>query len=347
MKQRLSIYLTIILIVTALTPSHAGANNATFSDIDGHWAEEDIEALAEAGIVNGYVDGTFRPNNEITRSEFVKLVVDAFDLKSNDAGARDTYFYADTYTMKNSLHETYHWALPEISIATIRGLIHGTGPNTFSPNVPLTREQLAVIFDNLIYEATPFLLQRLSEAGFPTGYEAHKYKDFDDISEWSVHKVDRLTVIRFIQGYNGYFNPKQPATRGEVAHLINKLLGVADDQGVTTVFSGYYYETLPDEVPYEMREWVDGLDYDNFEEDINDSFVAHSENRTYAAVSRLGSPCDGIQLKSLRDSYGTLTAFFEYTTNHVVPYVCPESIELHVKVVKLPLVDEVEVKINK
>ncbi|MCM3489807.1 S-layer homology domain-containing protein [Alkalihalophilus marmarensis] len=344
MKQRLSIYLAIILLVTALAPINAGANNASFSDINGHWAEEDIVALAEAGIVNGYVDGTFRPNNEITRSEFVKLVVDAFDLKSNDAGARDTYFYADTYTMNNGLHETYHWALPEISIATIRGLIHGTGPNTFSPNAPLTREQLAVIFDNLIYEATPFSLQRLSEAGFPTGYEAHKYKDFADIAEWSVHKVDRLTVIRFVQGYNGYFNPKQPATRGEVAHLINKLLGATDDQGVTNVFSGYYYETLPEEVPMEMREWVERLDYESLEN--NESFIVHSKNSIYVAVSRSGSPCDKVDLKSINTYGDKKTLTYEYTYQ-TVPYVCPASIELSVNIVKLPLVDEVEVMINK
>lgn len=346
MKQRLSIYLAIILLVTALAPVNVGANNASFSDIDGHWAKEDIEALAEAGIVNGYVDGTFRPNNEITRSEFVKLVVDAFDLKSNDAVARDIYFYADTYTMKNGLHETYHWALPEISIATIRGLIHGTGPNTFSPNAPLTREQLAVIIFNLIYEDTPFLLQRLSEAGFPTGYEAHKYKDFADIAEWSVHKVDRLTVIRFVQGYNGYFNPKQPATRGEVAHLINKLLGATDDQGVTSVFSGYYYETLPEEVPLEMREWVEGLDYGNVHPDTEDTLVVNTKDNVYIGVRRITSPCDSVDLKSI-NTYGdkkTLTYEYTYLT---VPYVCHASIELYVNIVKLPLVDEVEVMINK
>jgi hypothetical protein len=51
-----------------------GDNENTFSDIAGHWAENDIAFAAKIGWVNGYPDGTFKPNEPITRAEFITLV---------------------------------------------------------------------------------------------------------------------------------------------------------------------------------------------------------------------------------------------------------------------------------
>lgn len=51
------------------TISYAG-----FDDIKGHWCEEEINSFCENGFVDGYLDGTFRPNNEISRSEFCKII---------------------------------------------------------------------------------------------------------------------------------------------------------------------------------------------------------------------------------------------------------------------------------
>ncbi|GAB4196232.1 MAG: hypothetical protein Fur006_43480 [Coleofasciculaceae cyanobacterium] len=47
---------------------------ATFSDVSNHWARPFIESLAEAKIVNGFPDGTFKPNQPVTRAEFATLV---------------------------------------------------------------------------------------------------------------------------------------------------------------------------------------------------------------------------------------------------------------------------------
>jgi hypothetical protein len=52
----------------------SGTNNVSFSDVGGHWAEADINYAALIGWVNGYTDGTFRPNQYISRAEFMTLV---------------------------------------------------------------------------------------------------------------------------------------------------------------------------------------------------------------------------------------------------------------------------------
>ena len=55
-----------------------------FKDIEKHWAKDEIQAIIAMGIVNGYPDGTFRPNNKISRAEFSKMIVTALQLKSTD-----------------------------------------------------------------------------------------------------------------------------------------------------------------------------------------------------------------------------------------------------------------------
>ncbi|MFO3797810.1 MAG: S-layer homology domain-containing protein, partial [Anaerolineales bacterium] len=54
--------------------------NPTFSDTAGHWAEDWIEALRAAGITSGYPDGTYRPDNPVTRAEMAVFLVKAFNL---------------------------------------------------------------------------------------------------------------------------------------------------------------------------------------------------------------------------------------------------------------------------
>ena len=72
---------TAALLVVGMTTSTLApiaisvpAQAATFSDINSHWARPFIESLAEAKIVNGFPDGTFKPNQPVTRAEFATLV---------------------------------------------------------------------------------------------------------------------------------------------------------------------------------------------------------------------------------------------------------------------------------
>ena len=195
-KKWFLLFLTFILAVAYSLPLKASAKGENLTDIEGHWAEEDMRGLVEKGVISGYPDGTFRPDKEITRAEFVSLLVKAFDLKSNDKNAEDQVFYKDTVTVNSKGFYTWmHWALPEIHIATIRGIIHGTGEDTFSPNEPLTREQLAVIMDNFIYEDTPFILQELSQLALPAIYVVEQFHDASSVSRWAAVKVNRMVVL--------------------------------------------------------------------------------------------------------------------------------------------------------
>ena len=74
-KKLISILLCILLVSALTVPAFA----ADFTDTEGHWAEHQIDLVAEAGIVGGYADGSFRPNNNITREQFAKVVANFMD----------------------------------------------------------------------------------------------------------------------------------------------------------------------------------------------------------------------------------------------------------------------------
>src|SRR5690606_41315200 len=78
--------LSLIVLVIALAalslaawPTSSGASPA-LSDIGASWAREHIETLAALGVVQGYPDGTFRPDQPVTRAEFAKMAAAAFSL---------------------------------------------------------------------------------------------------------------------------------------------------------------------------------------------------------------------------------------------------------------------------
>ncbi|OIB04252.1 hypothetical protein AK95_11605 [Paenibacillus sp. LC231] len=100
-----------------------------FTDIKGHWAQKNIENLAEKGIVNGYTDGSFRPDRMMSRAEFAAILVQALGLTSK--GNKE---FADT---------TDHWARLAISTAYAYGIIHGYDSVSFGPDDFITREEMA------------------------------------------------------------------------------------------------------------------------------------------------------------------------------------------------------------
>lgn len=90
----------------------------SLTDIQGHWAEANIQQLVQSGAVSGYPDRTFKPNKTITRAEFVVMVVKAFGLQQKDNQGE---VFTDT---KN------HWAKAAIETAYANGIINGYNATT-------------------------------------------------------------------------------------------------------------------------------------------------------------------------------------------------------------------------
>lgn len=109
-----------------------GQNYVQFSDISSSWAQSEILKLAQAGIVSGYPDGTFRPMEPVTRAEFARMVVSSFASPSESPPS-----------FKDIPQD--FWASRFISGAQLMGWITGFPDGTFRPQEPVTRAQALVV----------------------------------------------------------------------------------------------------------------------------------------------------------------------------------------------------------
>ena len=106
---------------------------ASFGDTQNHWASAAIAALEaqRPGVINGYVDGSFKPNKNITRQEMAKMIVVAYDFESNEE-------------QQVSFHDNTGWGAESVSILASLGVVEGVGEGKFDPNANVTRAQTAV-----------------------------------------------------------------------------------------------------------------------------------------------------------------------------------------------------------
>lgn len=159
-----------------------------------------LDHLVEWGIARGYSDGDLKPDNPITRAEFVAMVNRAYGY--NEAGpvrfqdVPSTAWYAD-----------------DIAIAYNAGCFSGTSDTTAAPNDNLTREQAMVLLArNMRLDAVPG--------------EVTEFNDGNDFSAFSKGYVKAAVQQGLVSGYpDGTFRPKNRITRGEMAQLLYNALG--------------------------------------------------------------------------------------------------------------------------
>ncbi|WP_160169423.1 InlB B-repeat-containing protein [Lysinibacillus sphaericus] len=167
----------------------------TFQDIENHWAQEIIEALATQGVITGYKDGTFRPNETISRQHVAVLLTRAFTFEAS----RPSIAFSDVAPH----HPYYH----EITILQQAGIIDGID-GAFHPADHLTRAQLAKILANTLQ------LQPQTTSSFT---------DVDS-SHWSAGYIGALERAGIALGDNGKFRPEASVTRAQLAAFLYRAM---------------------------------------------------------------------------------------------------------------------------
>ena len=181
-------------------------SNRTFEDIQGHWAQSDIERMANKLIVNGSADGTFDPNRTVTRAEFVAMLVRALGLAEkpqlssySDVGPNDV------------------WHDGAIGAASAAGLIEGYADGSFRPDARITREQMAVMLGRAVRYAGELLRQDTSAL--------ERFSDHAQVSDWAKGSAADLLAAGMIEGvWNAVFAPQAYATRAQSTVLLNRML---------------------------------------------------------------------------------------------------------------------------
>jgi uncharacterized protein YjdB/outer membrane protein assembly factor BamB len=180
-----------------------------FEDLQaGYWAREAIEYMVAGGYLKGYEDGTFRPDQPITRAEFTALTVKVMGLQ--EADGRDIF---------KDVHSG-DWYYDIVNIAFTHDLVSGYGDGMFGPNEPVTREQVVSMISRVLAQkegqqketaVKDEILQQFNDAG--------------EISDWARPAVAIVINKGIVNGYeDGTFRPNSPATRAECVVMLRKLL---------------------------------------------------------------------------------------------------------------------------
>jgi len=172
-----------------------------FVDLDGvEWAREAIEALSENKIVNGKAEGKFFPNDTVKREEFVKMIVEMFEL------------YGDFYTSEFIDVDDSAWYSEYIIAASENGIINGISPYEFGVGQNIKRKDMAVI----IYRI-------LKSEGVM--FENEK-SGFSDVSpDYAESAIAGLAEKKIMKGMSDdIFEPEKHATRAEAAVLMYNVM---------------------------------------------------------------------------------------------------------------------------
>ncbi|MCR4436871.1 MAG: N-acetylmuramoyl-L-alanine amidase [Clostridiales bacterium] len=180
-------------------------------DIQGHWAQPDIEKAMGSGYVRGYSDSTFRPNNGITRAEFITMLNTAFSVPLNGANIN----FKDVHSGD--------WFALNVWSAAKAGYTNGYPDHTFRPNQFVTRQEAA---------CTIAALTKMAD-GFPK-----KFKDSNQIAPWAQQAVNALASNGVLSGDSGgYLHPLQNLTRAEAVVLVNRTKNITGSTPVHLTLS--------------------------------------------------------------------------------------------------------------
>ena len=185
MKKWMSWMLVCIMLCTplALPAAAEDAASPSFADVQGLACQEAAEALASLGVIDGYPDGSFRPEQTIRRAEMAKLIIAALG------------FYDEGLAVySGSLSDTAgHWAEPVIAYAQRIGVIKGDAEGTFRPEDPVSYDEVCTI-----------LVRALG------------YREEDLAGTWPENCTDKALELGISGGKSG----SESALRGDVAVML-------------------------------------------------------------------------------------------------------------------------------
>ncbi len=185
-----------------------------FSDIENHWAKNEIEIWIEKGLIKGYSDGTFRPDSNITRAEFVTLINRAFG-------------YTEKSAVNFSDISSEDWFYNEIAKAKTAGYISGYPDGTIKPDNSISRQEVASIIIRMLELAEDIKT-------------VEKFADYSEIPNWSKGYIGAVLAADIMEGYpDGMFKAEDSIKRAEAVVTLERIIKTEPDV-ITYNKSGTY-----------------------------------------------------------------------------------------------------------
>ncbi len=215
-KRKFHLMLMISLISSLIFSAQVQAA-ATVSDIQNHWATKPIETLTDREVINGYPDGTFKPDQAITRAELAKIISKTFNYQP---------------VKESSLPDTAgHWAASYMNALAGQKVMNSFADGNFQPERTVSRAQLTTFMARILNLAKP-------EEQFATDWPA----SFVDVptGHWAFRYIELGNKFGVLPPqYKTEFHPDQAVTRAEAVWMIQALNKLEVSKGkISQVDSG-------------------------------------------------------------------------------------------------------------
>ncbi len=177
----------------------------SFDDMAGYgWANTAVEALAARDVVKGTKENIFSPSRDITRAEFVAMLMRALDLHVETVDRfgdikQEDYYYAAAHT------------------ARALGIVAGKGNNKFDPAASITRQDMFAMTARALTVLSKLQTDREQQ-------DLSDFTDYDTVAQYAMESIGALVKEGLVQGSQSKINPLKQATRAETAVTINRLL---------------------------------------------------------------------------------------------------------------------------
>jgi hypothetical protein len=198
-KREGAVFLVSVSMMLVLYGNALGA--PTKSDIAGHWAEMKLREWISKGYLSGYGDGTVKPDQAITRAEFMHLINGSFGITD-----RETVVFKDL--------PSSHWAYAEVEKAMKAGYVSGYANGTIRPDDLISRQEAAVMMARLLFK----------DPTAPVKEGVH-FTDDAKLALWSRQSVVMIASNGVMSGFpNGSFEPNLPLKRAEAVYALDAAL---------------------------------------------------------------------------------------------------------------------------
>lgn len=201
--QKAVVMLLFTITVTGL------AQAAKLRDIEDSWARGAIQELVESGVISGYPDNTFKPEKQVSRAEFAKILTGAMDWELE--GKAD---YTDLAS---------HWGQDYIATVGAHKVITGYPDGTFQPNRSISRAEILTMITRAI---------KLGEKAETADSWLPSFIDVNT-KHWAFKNVEAANHLGILPSYIGTeLKPDEFVTRAETAYLVNSLRKLQVMEGV-------------------------------------------------------------------------------------------------------------------
>lgn len=188
------------------------ATDISFNDVASHWAKSYVDLLSHKLIVDGYEDGSFGPERNITRAEFAAIVTRSLGL---DTSVTSSTYFSDV--------QSGDWYAGVVNAAVQSGIVDGYEDGTFRPNAQINREELAaMVVRALAYAGKDVQVSSTEQASLLA-----KFADADSIV-WGQAELAAAVKAGIVDGMTDTtIAPRNDATRAQAAAMLNRLLNNA------------------------------------------------------------------------------------------------------------------------